>query len=836
MEINVIKRNGQKEPLNYEKINKVLLWAVENLSGVSASQIAMTAQLQFYNGIKTNDIHSVLIQSAVELITENEPNYQFVASNLLNFFIRKNIFDTFDNMPHIKDILVKNVNKGVYDKVLLTSFTNDELDKINNFIKHERDFNFTWAGLQQLVDKYLLKDRLTGEIHETPQYMYMFISMTLFADYKGDKLSMIKTFYNLISKWKISLPTPIMCGVRTPNRQYSSCTLIDVGDSLESIYSSNTAVGYYTSKRAGIGLNVGRIRAIGSSIRGGEVVHTGVIPFLKMFESTTRSCTQNGVRGGSSTTYFPFWHQEIEDVLVLKNNKGTDDNRVRKMDYGIQFSKLFYRRFIKNENITLFSPHEVKDLYDAFGYNERFEELYEKYEKDPKVSKKVVKARDLMNQFCQERIGTGRIYLMNIDHVNEHSAFQDKVHMSNLCTEINLPTTPISHIDDGKLVKRWIKVKNSDLSAYNEYRIENPFLYLNGKTGDLHKLNNTNLFSLFNAPLSSDSDYQFFEEEFELVWGETPAEIALCVLSAINLGTIKELADLEEICEFTVRALDFVITHQDYPVDAAKKMLNRRSIGVGVTNLAYYFAKNNVEYGSSESLILLDEVMEYIQFYLIKASVKLAKEYGKCGLFNRTKYSQGILPIDTYSKKVDNLVKRPYSLDWESLRQDVLTYGMRNSTLTAIMPCESSSVVSNSTNGIEPPRTLITSKKSKQGIIKMAVPEVYKLKNKYKLAFDVTNTEYSNVQAVIQKWIDQGISGNHYYSMENGESLSIAEVVKDILYFFNVGGKQLYYANTSDGKTDDMAKMMKDEKANTLENSQSIQEDVDDCAGGACSI
>ncbi|MFM2394360.1 MAG: Synechococcus phage [Bacteroidota bacterium] len=433
MEINVIKRNGQKEPLNYEKINKVLLWAVEGLSGVSASQIAMNAQLQFYNGIKTNDIHSVLIQSAVELISETEPNYQLVASNLLNFFIRKNIFDTFDKMPHVKDIMTNNVKKGIYDPLLLTSFTNEELDKINSFIKHERDFNFTWAGLQQLVDKYLLKDRISGEIYETPQYMYIFIAMTLFADYKGDKISMIKTFYNLISKWKISLPTPIMCGVRTPNRQYSSCTLIDVGDSLESIYASNTAVGYYTSKRAGIGLNVGRIRAIGSSIRGGEVVHTGVIPFLKMFESTTRSCTQNGVRGGSSTTYFPFWHREVEDVLVLKNNKGTDDNRVRKMDYGIQFCRLFYKRFIANETITLFSPHEVKDLYDAFGYNERFEELYEKYEKDPKVSKKVIKARDLINQFCQERIGTGRIYVMNIDHANEHSAFQDKVHMSNLC-------------------------------------------------------------------------------------------------------------------------------------------------------------------------------------------------------------------------------------------------------------------------------------------------------------------------------------------------------------------------------------------------------------------
>jgi ribonucleoside-diphosphate reductase alpha subunit len=835
MEMNVIKRNGQKEPLNYEKINKVLLWAVENLSGVSASQVAMNARLQFYNGIKTNDIHTVLIQSAVELISENEPNYQFVASNLLNFYIRKNIFDTFDDMPHVKDILNKNVKAGVYDSLLLKSFTDEELEKINGFIKHERDFGFTWAGLQQLVDKYLLKDRIKGELYETPQYMYMFIAMTLFADYKGDKLGMIKTFYNLISKWKISLPTPIMCGVRTPNRQYSSCTLIDVGDSLESIYSSNTAVGYYTSKRAGIGLNVGKIRAIGSSIRGGEVVHTGVIPFLKMFESTTRSCTQNGVRGGSSSTYFPFWHKEIEDVLVLKNNKGTDDNRVRKMDYGIQFCRLFYKRFIANETITLFSPHEVKDLYEAFGDNEKFEELYLKYEKDNKVSKKVIKARDLMNQFCQERIGTGRIYLQNIDHANEHSSFLEQITMSNLCVEITLPVNYMSHIDDGKSVKKWITIKSENLEKYNEWRKDNQTLYLNGRTNKLHKLTNTNLFELFDSPNNIKDDTIFLEEEFELVWGETPAEIALCVLSAINLGAIKELGDLEEICEFTVRALDYVITHQDYPVEAAKKMLQRRSIGVGVTNLAYYFAKNNVEYGSAESLLLLDETMEFIQYYLIKASVKLAKEYGKCGFFNKTKYSKGILPIDTYCKKVDGIVSRPYKLDWEGLRQDVLTYGMRNSTLTAIMPCESSSVVSNSTNGIEPPRNLITIKKSKQGVIKMAVPEVYKLKNKYKMAFDVTNKEYSNIQAVIQKWIDQGISGNHYYSMENGESLSMTEVVKDIIYFYNMGGKQLYYANTSDGKTDDINKMM-NEKSNNVKSEVVDDEDGENCAGGACSI
>jgi ribonucleoside-diphosphate reductase alpha chain len=835
MEMNVIKRNGGKEPLDYEKINNVLIWATENLSGVSASQVAMNAQIQFYKDIKTNDIHNVLIQSAVELITETEPNYQYVACNLLNFYIRKNIFDTSDNMPHIKDVMNKNVKNGVYDVLLLSSFTDDELNKINSFVKHERDFNFTWAGLQQLVDKYLLKDRLTGEIYETPQYMYIFIAMTLFADYKGDKLTMIKTFYNLISKWKISLPTPIMAGVRTPNRQYSSCTLIDVGDSLESIYSSNTAIGYYTSKRAGIGINTGRIRAIGSAIRGGEVVHTGVIPFLKMFESTTRSCTQNGLRGGSSTNYIPFWHKEIEDILVLKNNKGTDDNRVRKMDYGIQFSRIFYKRFINNEDISLFSPHEVNDMFEAFGNNDLFDELYLKYEKDNSISKKVIKARDLMNQFCQERIGTGRIYVMNIDHANEHSSFLDKVYMSNLCVEINLPTTPITNIHDGKIVKRYVSVKNSDIETYKQYRIDNPFLYLNGDNGKVHSLSISPIFKLFTSPIDMENDVQYFEEEFELVWGETPGEIALCVLSAINLGAIKDLSELEEICEFNVRALDFVITNQDYPVEAAKKMLSRRSIGVGITNLAYYFAKNNLIYGSKESLLFLDETMEHIQYYLLKASVKLAKEYGKCQLFNRTKYSKGILPIDTYSKKVDKLVSREFSLDWETLRADILQFGLRNSTLTAMMPCESSSVVSNSTNGIEPPRTLITSKKSKQGLIKMVVPEVHRLKNKYRLAFEISNAEYTNVQAVIQKWIDQGISGNHYYDMENGENLSITEVVKDILYAYQNGIKQIYYANTADGKSEDLTKIMKDGD-NVSSDDDDDDDDDADCAGGACKL
>lgn len=752
--IQVVKRNGEKELLDYEKINKVLLWSTEKINGVSASDVAMNAHLQLYNGISTEQIHKVLIQSASNLINEKDSNYQFVASNLLNYYIRKQIFGVQDNLPHLSEVIKNNIEKGVYDSIVLDNYSEDDIDKLNRFMRHNRDYNFSYAGLQQLIDKYLLKDRNTGIIYETPQYMYMLIAMTIFANYSSGKerLNKIKSFYDDISLFKISLPTPIMCGVRTPIRQYSSCTLIDVGDSMESIIASTSAVLRYTAKRAGIGLNMGRIRAIGDTIRGGEVVHTGVIPFLKLNESATKSCTQNGVRGGGSTVYFPFWHKEIMDIMVLKNNKGTDDNRVRKMDYGIQLCRLFYQRLIANESITLFSPNDVQDLYDNFGDNEKFEELYLKYERATSINKIKISAREFFNLLCQERIGTGRIYVMNIDHANEHSAFIDKIRMSNLCTEICLPTTPLNHIDDAE-----------------------------------------------------------------------EGEIALCVLSAINVGIIKSLDELELICDNIVRSLDFVIDEQEYPVKAAEKMLKRRSIGIGITNLAYYFAKKGVGFEDPEALVLMDELMEHIQFYCLKASMNLAKEVGPCEWFDRTKYSLGTLPIDTYCKEVDNLVNRKYSLDWEWLRGEILKHGLRNSTLTAQMPCESSSVVTNSTNGMEPLRSLITTKKSKQGLLRVVAPEIQKLKNKYTIAFDVKdNTVYTNLQAVMQKWIDQGISGNHYYNFKHYEdgNLPMSKIMKDILHAYKVGIKQLYYANTYDGKSDSLEEM----------------QSASNCDGGACSI
>lgn len=747
----VKKRDGRLEDFNIDKIHNILFWSTKDIKGVNVSDIEINAKLQVFDGIESSQIHEVLIQSAADLITENTPNYQQVAANLLNYFLRKQVFGVSDNMPALIDVIKDNIKAEVYDPEILKMYNEEELDQLDNLLKHNRDYLFVYGGLQQLVDKYLLKDRSTGRVFETPQYMYMLIAMVLFSRSGEDRIKNIKSFYNDISTFKISLPTPIMCGVRTPSRQYSSCTLIDVGDELPSIFHSNTAVGYYTANRAGIGLNFGRIRGVGSKIRNGEVVHTGVIPFLKMFESTTKCCTQNGVRGGSSTTHFPFWHKEIQDILVLKNNRGTDDNRVRKMDYSIQFNRLFYKRFVEDGNITLFSPHEVRDLYEAFfSDTEKFIELYEHYERSRSIFKRQVKARELFMQFCQERIETGRIYAMNTDHTNSHSSFTVPIYMSNLCQEITLPTSPIKHID-----KR---------------------------------------------------------EE---------GEIALCILSAVNIGALRNLQELEGICENIVRSLDYIIDNQFYPVEASKNMFLRRSIGVGITNLAYYIAKNGYSYEDKETIELVDELAEAIQYYMLKASVKIAKELGPCVLFKETKYSQGILPIDTYCKEVDNICKRKLSFDWEQLREEIKKHGLRNSTLTALMPCESSSLVTNSTNGIEPPRSLVSVKKSKQGLIPQVVPEIARLKNKYTLAYNMeNNTGYINICAVLQKYFDQSISANHYYNFAKYEegNLPMSVVAKDILYSYKMGLKTLYYANTDDGKSDN------------------VEEEDTGCAGGACKL
>ena len=765
-EIKVVKSDGSKVEINLDKIHKMVHKACKRITGVSESLVEMNSGIQFFDGITTKEIQKILVKSASDLISLENPNYQFVAARLLLFGIQKQVFNTkwkdAEIYPPLKDIVKRNIDYGVYDKDILSWYTDEEIDKCDTFIKHSRDLNFTYAGLQQIVDKYLVQDRSTGTVYETPQFMYMLISMTLFKNYDNEiRLDYVKRYYDAISGFKINIPTPIMAGVRTPLRQFASCVLVDTDDTLDSIFSSDMAIGKYVAQRAGIGINAGRIRGLGSRIRGGEVQHTGVVPFLKKFESTVRCCTQNGVRGGSATVHFPIWHQEIEDIIVLKNNKGTEDNRVRKLDYSIQFSELFYKRFLANEDITLFSPHETPGLYEAFG-TEEFNELYEKYERATSIPKKKVNARELITDLLKERAETGRIYIMNIDHSNSHSSFLDKVSMSNLCQEITLPTDPIQHI-------------------------------------------------------------------------EGQGEIALCILSAINVGIVKE-EELESLCDLSVRGLEELIDFQ-YPVNAAKVSTeSRRSLGIGYIGLAHYLAKNKVKYDDPNAWKLVHDLTERFQYYLLKSSNTIAKEKGQCAYFDRTKYSKGILPIDTYKKDVDELVKPIYTMPWEDLRKDIAEFGLRHSTLTAQMPSESSSVVSNATNGIEPPRDHLSVKKSKKGTLKQVVPQYSILKNAYTILWDMPdNTGYINVVAVMQKFFDQAISGNWSYNPENYENgeVPVSIMARDLLNTYKYGWKTSYYQNTMDGKVEDVItdpNSASNDYIPPLIDSPNSEEDCDACA------
>ena len=734
-QIKVQKRNGRgTEPLNIDKIHEMVEYACDDITGVSSSQIEMSSGLQFYDGISTDEIQQILIKSASDLITLENPNYQFAAARLLLFSLRKQIFHKMWDHPHIYAHTKKGVEIGVYDKTILDVYDEKDFNRMESWVSHTRDYDFTYAGLRQVIDKYLVQDRSNGMVFETPQFMYMLIAATIFANYpKETRMTYVKKYYDATSKFKINIPTPVMAGVRTPIRQYASCVLVDVDDSLPSIFSSDMAIGSYVAQRAGIGINAGRIRGINSRIRGGEVQHTGVVPFLKKFEATVKCCTQNGVRGGSATVHFPIWHKEIEDIIVLKNNKGTEDNRVRKLDYSIQLSKIFYERFIQDGEITLFSPHEVPELYEAWGTPE-FDELYEKAERKTSVEKRKVSAQTLFMNMLKERAETGRIYIMNIDHCNTHSSFKDRIYMSNLCQEITLPTTPITHID-----------------------------------------------------------------------GE--GEIALCILSAINVGKLQYLEDLEGLCDLAVRALDEIIDHQEYPVKAAEVSTKaRRSLGVGYIGLAHYLAKQKLNYSDPKAWKQVDELTENFQYYLLKASNNLAKEKGKCDLFHRTKYSDGILPIDTYKKEVDEICNRKLTMKWEQLRKDIKEHGLRHSTLSAQMPSESSSVVSNATNGIEPPRDYLSIKKSKKGTLKQVVPDYKTLKNSYTLLWDMKGNEgYINIVAVMQKYFDQAISGNWSYNPEQYEEgqVSIAQMAQDLLTTYKLGWKTSYYQNTYDSKKDE---------------------------------
>ena len=742
----VKKRSGELEQYNVEKIHKVVEWAVKDISNVSLSDIEINAKLSLHDGISTKDIHQILIKSANDLTSKTHPNYQYVASRLLNMSLRKDLWERYNCPPSLYDHICTNASEEIYDNNLFTKWTKDDIEEIEKSIDHERDYLFTYAGLQQMIDKYLVRNRSTGKIYETPQFAYMCIALSLF-----NTVNEVLEAYEYFSTHKINLPTPIMAGVRTKIKQFASCVLVDVEDDLNSIFSSVHAVGKYTARRAGIGLNVGRIRPINSSIRGGEVIHTGLIPYLKIFESTVKATSQNGIRGGSATVHIPFWHYEIEDVVTLKNNAGTDDNRVRKLDYSVQFNKLFYERLIKNEDITLMSPEETGGLYSSMNDNNDFKKLYEKYENSKYIKmKKKISARKLAEIFTKERLETGRIYVMNIDNANEHGSWLAPVYMSNLCQEIIHPTNPIKSIDD--------------------------------KDG----------------------------------------EIGICILSALNLLELESEKDIERACSITVRTLESIIDYQDYPVAAGENFTrNRRSLGIGITNFAGYLAKNKLKYDDPNTLKFVHQTMEKIQWYLLNESCNLAEKLGPCNKFNETKYSQNLLPIDWYKKTVDELVKPEYTMDWEGLRSRIEKYGLRHSTLTAIMPCESSSVIQNSTNGIEPVRNLMSYKKAKNGVLKQLVPNYSSRKNFYTLAWDMKdNKAVLNICAVLQKFVDMSISVNLYYNYSHYEdgNIPLSTLIKDQIYGYKYGIKNFYYCNTpdSDGDTE------KDLSNN--------------CESGACSI
>ncbi len=758
----VKKRDGRVESLDLDKMHLMVEEACTGLAGVSASQVEMKSGIQFYDGITTGEIQEILIKSASDLIDLDHPNYQFVAARLLLFSVRKSLYGKMKEMPKLEDHIYSCTNIDVYDKAIFTKYSKEEIEKADNFIDHDRDFLFTYAGLRQVVDKYLVQDRSTNGVYETPQFMYMMIALTIFSEYSKDtRMSYVKRYYDAISKHKLNIPTPIMAGVRTPLRQFASCVLVDVDDTLDSIFSSDMAIGKYVAQRAGIGINAGRIRGINAKIRGGEVQHTGVVPFLKKFESTVRCCTQNGIRGGSATVHFPIWHQEIEDIIVLKNNKGTEDNRVRKLDYSIQISKLFYERFIANGEISLFSPHDVPGLYDSFG-TDGFDDLYASFERDESVPRKTIGAQELILNILKERAETGRLYIMNIDHCNSHSSFKDKVNMSNLCQEITLPTDPINHIDD------------------------------------------------------------------------ECGEIALCILSAVNVGKVKSDEELEDLCDLSVRGLEELIDYQEYPVKAAERATKaRRSLGVGFIGLAHYLAKLGYKYDSQEAWDAVHGLSESFQYYLLKSSNELAKEKGWCHDFGRTKYADGILPIDTYKNDVDEVSNEELVHDWESLRASISTHGLRHSTLSAQMPSESSSVVSNATNGIEPPRDYLSIKKSKKGPLKQIVPQYGSLKNNYTLLWDMeSNRGYINIVAVMQKFFDQAISGNWSYNPENypDNEVPVSTMAQDFLTTYKYGWKTSYYQNTHDMKNDEVEedKSTLDNLLNELE--QSEEGECESCA------
>ena len=763
-QIQITKRDGTLEPLELEKLHKVVFAACEDIKGVSASEVELRSNVQFYDGIASTDIQETLIKSAADLISEETPGYQYVGGRLINYHLRKMVYGEYNPWSLI-EIVKKNIDRGFYDPELLDIYTQEEWDTLNSFVRHERDDNLTYAAMEQFRGKYLVKNRVTGEIFETPQVAYILIAATLFSHYPREtRLKYVKEYYDAISNFDVSLPTPVMAGVRTPQRQFSSCVLIETDDSLDSINATTSSIVKYVSQKAGIGIGAGSIRALGSPIRNGDAYHTGVIPFYKMFQSATRSCSQGGVRNGAATLYYPVWHYEVEDLLVLKNNKGTEDNRVRHMDYGVQFNKLMYERLISGGNITLFSPHDVPGLYDSFfADQDKFKELYERAERNTRLRKKSIPAAQLFAAFMEERKNTGRIYLQNVDHSNDHGSFKPDlapIKQSNLCCEINLPTKPLNDFNDEQ------------------------------------------------------------------------GEIALCTLSAINWGNIKRPEDFAKPCELAVRGLDALLTYQNYPVKAAERSTEkRRPLGVGIINLAYWLAKNDTNY-TNPNLDLIDQYAEAWSYYLIKASADLAVEQGACPGTNETKYGDGITPNQTYKTDVDELVAHQERMPWDELRAQLKETGIRNSTLMALMPSETSAQISNSTNGIEPPRAFVSVKQSKDGVLKQVVPGYPYYKNKYELLWDQQSPEgYIKIMAVLQKYIDQGISVNTSYNPQyyEDEKIPMSTMLQHLLMAYKYGTKQLYYFNTYDGSGDDMS-----DRVETVE--LSLDEELEDEYCDSCAI
>jgi ribonucleoside-diphosphate reductase alpha chain len=746
MKINVVKRNGSKEPLAIEKWQQQVAKICNGVADISQSMIEIKAQPHFYDGITTREIDGITLRAIVDLIdSDTNPdightNYQYVAGKQRLSMLRKDVYGNYQP-PHIYEIVKKNVEIGLYTKDLLEWYSEDDWNKMEEIIDHEKDEQYSYAAIEQLIEKYLVRNRATKDIYETPQVRYMIAAATVFHNEdKAHRLRYIKEYYNAASDGMFTLATPVLAGLGTPTKQFSSCVLIRSDDDLDSIFASGEMMAKYASKRAGIGLEIGRLRPLGSPIRGGEVMHTGMIPFLKKWFGDLRSCSQGGIRNASATVFYPIWHYQFDDLIVLKNNQGTDETRVRHMDYGVVLSAFFWKRFKNRENITFFDPNEVPELYEAFYTNtQKFEELYVKYEKRKDLRKKTMNAEDVFKGgILKERTDTGRIYLVFIDNVMNQGPFDPEYHtiyQSNLCCEILLPTKPFKRLDDDQ------------------------------------------------------------------------GRIALCTLGSINWGAFRNPEDMRRACRILQRSLCNILDYQDF-LSIQSKLSNDeiQPLGIGITNLAYWHAKRGLKYGEKDSLQEVKSWMEHQAYYLTEATVELAKERGKCVDSDKTRYGQGIFPWELRAKGVNQLADFTPELDWEPLRSEMKQYGVRNATLMAIAPVESSSVVINSTNGIEMPMSLITVKESKAGAFTQVVPEYNKLKNKYQLMWEQTDcADYLKTAAVLAAYVDQSISTNTFYNPAHFADRKVPTtlIAKNLMLAHQWGLKTFYYSliNKAGSKT-----------------------------------